>query len=329
MKIRCPNPECNIKFEPKPGQKKCFYCGVSLSNAKNPALMAKQKKQERKGSRGCLIVLGVLLALSILAGIIGSGKEGKKSTPAQKQERHFTKEEVLEARKLFSVEVVDYDASQCYGEESNCADYVKLKISNGSKITLPYLTVKTIRYDKNGKVIGWSRAPSIPTSNIKPGETLTYDYYPLGHFYPFIAEVEVIKVEIEHIVSAESEKFFKELTEKSLQLATTAQKQKKVDEASHGYKDFIEASGMNKYISSVKVGGPNGRNIEVMVRNNWHYNHKQVRLQAAQTLWKAWATLYCPEKETIDLCRITLVDLNGNKVGGSSALAGSIINVID
>lgn len=34
MKIRCPNSDCNIKFEPKLGQKKCFYCGAFLFGKK-------------------------------------------------------------------------------------------------------------------------------------------------------------------------------------------------------------------------------------------------------------------------------------------------------
>ena len=67
---------------------------------------------------------------------------------------------------------------------------------------------------ENGKVIGFSRAPSIPTSNIKSGESLIYDYYPLGHFNPLIAETKEVEVEIEHIINKESEKFFNELNEK-------------------------------------------------------------------------------------------------------------------
>lgn len=31
-KICCPNPKCNISFKLEPGQKKCFYCGTSLSD---------------------------------------------------------------------------------------------------------------------------------------------------------------------------------------------------------------------------------------------------------------------------------------------------------
>ena len=66
----------------------------------------------------------------------------------------------------------------------------------------------------------------------------------------------------------------------------------------------------------------------VIVNNTWHYEPKQVRLQGAQSLWEAWAKLYYLESNK-DSCYMDILDLNGNKVGGSSFLGGSIINVKD
>lgn len=95
-----------------------------------------------------------------------------------------------------------------------------------------------------------------------------------------------------------------------------------------GYIDLINATGMNVYVNSVDYY--NGfKWIEITVKNTWHYEPKQIRLQAAQTLWRVWATQFCPEKETIDNCRIILIDLAGNEVGGSSAWGGSVVNVKD
>lgn len=111
-----------------------------------------------------------------------------------------------------------------------------------------------------------------------------------------------------------------------------AEKQKRqleTEEALDGYINLINSSGMGGYVSKVGVGGLGGGDVEIVVRNIWHYQPKQIRLQAAQTLWEAWAANFCPERETPDSCRITLKDLTGNTVGGSSAWAGSIINVID
>lgn len=200
--------------------KKCPFCQEKISsNATKCPYCGKDFKSWFKRHPILTVIIGFFIFSNIIGGLF-SVLYGQKIHTQTEQEYtqksiiYFSKEEILEARKLFSIEVIDYDTSQCYGEESNCADYVILKISNGSKITLPYLTVKTIRYDENEKVVGSSRAPSIPASNIKPGETLTYDYYPLGHFHPLIAETKVIKVEIEHIIDTKSEKFFKELNEK-------------------------------------------------------------------------------------------------------------------
>jgi hypothetical protein len=61
----------------------------------------------------------------------------------------------------------------------------------------------------------------------------------------------------------------------------------------------------------------------LMVKDIWHVRHYQVRLQDAQTLWKTWAMIASPKE--MDNARIVLVDGNGNEVGGSRALAGSLI----
>ena len=114
--------------------------------------------------------------------------------------------DVLEARKNFHVKVLRFDADQKIGVDFPYSDYVRLKISNNSSYLLPYLTVQTIRYNRNGKRIGSSRKPSINTSNIMPGESFEVDYYPKGH----LPGVQRIEVEIEHIIGEDSMQFFKE-----------------------------------------------------------------------------------------------------------------------
>lgn len=111
-----------------------------------------------------------------------------------------------------------------------------------------------------------------------------------------------------------------------------AEKQEKyleIDEILDGYLAVINTSGMNEFVSTIEAKAPSYTDLEIAVKNVWHYQPKQVRLQAAQSLWELWAGKYCPERETPDHCRITLVDLKGNVVGGSSWLAGSIIKVDD
>lgn len=63
--------------------------------------------------------------------------------------------------------------------------------------------------------------------------------------------------------------------------------------------------------------------VILTVTNYWHVMHYQNRLQAAQNLWAGWAKLKSPREP--DRARLSLVDFNGNKVGGSRFLAGSLI----
>lgn len=63
--------------------------------------------------------------------------------------------------------------------------------------------------------------------------------------------------------------------------------------------------------------------LTLTVGNRWHVRHYQVRLQDAQTLWRAWAATVSPE--ATDSARIKIVDRMGNEVGGSRLLGGSLI----
>lgn len=65
--------------------------------------------------------------------------------------------------------------------------------------------------------------------------------------------------------------------------------------------------------------------VVLQVSNEWFYTPKQVRFQAAQNFWKIWASIHSPSDP--DKARIKLVDRNGNRVGGSGWLAGSLIDV--
>ncbi len=62
---------------------------------------------------------------------------------------------------------------------------------------------------------------------------------------------------------------------------------------------------------------------EIEVSNNWHIKPYQIRLQDAQNLWSAWAKIASAQEP--DSARIKIVDINGNEVGGSRVLAGSLI----
>jgi len=132
---------------------------------------------------------------------------------------YYSEEEILQARNQFEIEVLDFNAKDRFGTEFPFSDYVRLRITNNSNMTLPYLTVRTNRFDAQGTLVGWSRAPSIPTSNIKPGESLECDYYPKGH----LAGVVNIAIEIEQNVDPDSKEFFPELNQKIPKSVAAAQ----------------------------------------------------------------------------------------------------------
>lgn len=84
--------------------------------------------------------------------------------------------------------------------------------------------------------------------------------------------------------------------------------------------DRLSAANVNSIIQSVSVSD---ETATITVTNAWHYSVYQVRLQAAQNLWKIWASIASPSKP--DRARIKIVDFNGNEVGGSRILGGSLI----
>jgi hypothetical protein len=120
----------------------------------------------------------------------------------------LTKIQVLEARSKYKIKVLSFDASKRYGSEIPFSDFVRLRVTNGSFVILPFLTVRTNRYSK-GSEVGWSRAPAIPIGDLKPGQSKEIDYYPKGHLD--VVPIDRISVQIENQISTQDQQFFKEL----------------------------------------------------------------------------------------------------------------------
>jgi len=120
----------------------------------------------------------------------------------------LTKKQVLEARSKYKIEVLSFDASKRYGSEFPFSDFVRLQVTNGSSVVLPFLTIRTNRYSK-GAEVGWSRAPVIPIDDLKPGQSKEIDYYPKGHLD--VVLVDRISVQIESQISKQDRQYFKEL----------------------------------------------------------------------------------------------------------------------
>jgi hypothetical protein len=127
------------------------------------------------------------------------------------QEGAPTREQILEARREYKIQVVSFDASQEFGIVFPYSDFVRLNITNNSKLMLPTLTLLTKRLDRIGRMIGnSSRVPAIPVGDLRPGQSAEIDYYPRGH----LPGVKKITVEIEPLISPEDEQFIKELPSK-------------------------------------------------------------------------------------------------------------------
>jgi hypothetical protein len=104
---------------------------------------------------------------------------------------------------------------------------------------------------------------------------------------------------------------------------TQADIQKNLD----AYHAVLKAAKVD-LIKSISVGYRDGMwTATLTVKDIWHLRHKQLRLQDAQNLWKAWAVIASPKD--LDQARIKLVDENDNEVGGSRVWGGSMIWVQD
>jgi hypothetical protein len=76
-------------------------------------------------------------------------------------------------------------------------------------------------------------------------------------------------------------------------------------------------------VAGVEVITSSKKTLMIRVKNTWHHQPYQIRMQNAQTFWELWAKLRSPSE--LDAARIVIVDLNGNEVGGSRVIAGSAI----
>ena len=112
-----------------------------------------------------------------------------------------------------------------------------------------------------------------------------------------------------------------------------AAEQKRIQEEEHQRKEAKLKRDLDSFVTTLKTSGidnsiidrysANDNQLTIVVTNAWHFQPYQIRLQAAQNLWNLWAKLRSPND--LDKARIELTDYNGNSVGGSRWLAGSLI----
>lgn len=147
------------------------------------------------------------IPVALLVALAGCAQSPGKSTHSQAAAQ-LTRDQVIDARRHFRIEVLSFDASKPYGSGFPYSDYVRLRITNHSNVTLPYITPLTRRYS-GGRTIGWSRAPVIDVQDLGPKTTKMIDYYPHGHLS--VVPVDKLTVEIESTVDDDDLRLFKEL----------------------------------------------------------------------------------------------------------------------
>ncbi len=103
------------------------------------------------------------------------------------------------------------------------------------------------------------------------------------------------------------------------------QQQDKITESSLARmrRDFL--TGSNRELVSAVETGDDPYEVRVTVKNEWFLRVHQIRLQSAQNLWAEWAQLRSPREP--GRAYISIVDVNGNRVGGSGVLDGTAIKV--
>lgn len=170
--------------------------------------------------KAVILVSGLLFALSLLGCSQSAPDNAHLNMPTQKASPNVasaelvtapkhTREQIIDARRKYMVEVLDFDKTQTYGSDPWLkSNLVRVRVTNNATITLPELTPLTKRWDAAGNYLGGSRKPSIPTRDLKPGESVEFDYYSVGAQ----SGTARITVEVEALLSPSDEKFITELT---------------------------------------------------------------------------------------------------------------------
>ena len=104
--------------------------------------------------------------------------------------------------------------------------------------------------------------------------------------------------------------------------AASIKPQKPLVEQREAFVTLLQQFDADKAIVGVAEGF-SPHQLAITVPNDWHYQPQQIRIQMGQNFWKIWASIHSPDKP--DQARISIRDLNGNEVGGSRVMAGSLI----
>ncbi len=127
----------------------------------------------------------------------------------------------------------------------------------------------------------------------------------------------------EEMAKVEADAKRKAEEEREKQAAADASASKRQKENLNRFSAAIDLAAKKANFQGITKISVQGDEATVTVVDSFHSLPYQNRLQFAQNLWKAWASIDSPND--VDKARISIVDRNGNEVGGSGFLGGSTV----
>ena len=88
------------------------------------------------------------------------------------------------------------------------------------------------------------------------------------------------------------------------------------------YLTALRGAGLDSLVQQVNTSGDD---ITVSVNGTWRNQPPALQQQLAQNLWRLWAQLHSPSNP--DRARITLIDAEGKRLGGSNQQVGSQVSL--
>ena len=159
------------------------------------------------------------------------------------------------------------------------------------------------------------------------------DYEKNKSLYQQLAALNPDNADYQSKVTTYEQKIAENQEKKRIAEERIAAEQKRIQEEEHQQKEAKLKRDLDSFMTVLKTAGidnsiidrcsANDNELTIVVTNAWHFQPYQIRFQAAQNLWSLWAKLRSPNDP--DKARIELTDYNGNSVGGSRWLAGSLI----
>ncbi len=188
-------------------------------------------------------------------------------------------------------------------------DMIECKFKNNSKRPVRIIDCTYLAFNKSGKKVLEKPytlfAVGKTSKGLLPGEW--QDTVGTGLSIPKKLEATSAKVLITKVLEWDESKLRNELETASNESPITR------------FITLVAYQSEGKYINKV---GRRNETIVVYVDNAWHFLPYQIRFQMAQNIWATW--VLASRAEVPDHARVDIRDNNGNSVGGSRFLGGSL-----